>query len=382
MNVSVFCLAKFHAFYLAEQLHKHQALDHLYTSFYGKIASKQNNENIDLPYAKVRTHLLLAFMAYTRNPFSELRLWQLFGEWAARYIENEDIVVSWGLAALPIIEQAKQRNIISIVERGSAHVRVQRDILLEEYEAYGQPTDALMRSFSPQRMERELLEYEMVDYISVPSQFAKRSFVEQGVPEAKIIKINYGVNLSRFHQIPKQDNVFRVIYAGAMTLRKGIQYLLKAFADLNLPNAELWLIGNISSETETFFKRYEGSFRHFGAMPMHELHKYYAQGSVFGICSLEEGMAMVQPQAMSCGLPLICTTNTGGDDMITDGVEGFVVPIRNVEAIKEKLLYLYENHEICVAMGQAAKRKVQQGLSWDDYGRSVMEAYEGLLKNP
>ncbi len=85
--------------------------------------------------------------------------------------------------------------------------------------------------------------------------------------------------------------------------------------------------------------------------------------------SIQEGMAMVQLQAMACGLPLITTTNTGGDDLITrNGEEGFVIPIRDVEAIKEKILYLYENQDIAKEMGEKAKKKVENGFTWDDYG--------------
>ena len=85
--------------------------------------------------------------------------------------------------------------------------------------------------------------------------------------------------------------------------------------------------------------------------------------------SVEEGLSMVQLQAMACGLPLICTENTGGEDLITEnGKEGFVIPIRDVEALKEKLLFLYKNPEITKKMGEAAKNRVAKGFSWDDYG--------------
>ena len=50
---------------------------------------------------------------------------------------------------------------------------------------------------------------------------------------------------------------------------------------------------------------------------------------------------MVQPQAMACGLPIIHTTNTGGEDIVRDGIDGFIVPIRDVESLKSKILYTY-----------------------------------------
>ena len=379
MRVSIFCPQKFHSFHFAEQLYKHDALNFLYTSYYGRFGKKQNNIGIDIPRTKIRTNFLATVLNYGFNPFHELYGYYYFGEWASSHIEDEDIVVSWGLAALPIIRKAKERGIISIVERGSAHAVTQRDLLIEEYETYGESTDALQRSFSQKRMERELLEYELADYIEVPSEFTRRSFIEQGVSSTKLIKGFLGVDLKLFRELPKQDKVFRVIYTGQMSLQKGVHYLLRAFAELNLPNAELWLFGSSREEMVPFFEKYDGHFQHFGPVPQQELHKYYASGSVFAICSIQEGMAQVQPQAMACALPVICTSNTGGEDIITDGVEGFVIPIRDVEAIKEKIQFLYDNPEICYEMGQAAKRKVQEGLTWDDYGKYIVDVYTGLI---
>lgn len=90
---------------------------------------------------------------------------------------------------------------------------------------------------------------------------------------------------------------------------------------------------------------------------------------------------MVQPQAMACGLPLLCTTNTGGADLIVGGREGFVIPIRDVNAIKEKLLYLYEHQEECHEMGQAAKRAVQRGFTWNDYGDRMVQMFARIVES-
>ena len=102
--------------------------------------------------------------------------------------------------------------------------------------------------------------------------------------------------------------------------------------------------------------------------------------SVFTIASIEEGLALVIPQAMACGLPVIATTNTGAEDIVRDGEDGFIVPIRDVRVLKEKLLYLYENKEMRRAMGQSAKERVSTGFTWDDYGDKIMVAYERILK--
>ena len=379
MQVTVCCPTKFHAFYLAEQLNKHHALRKLYTSYYGRWGKKVNNLNIEVPTDKVSTNLASAFLFYGYPIGSELFRFRNFGRWVAKQITDENIVVSWGLSALPIIERAHQLGVIVVVERGSSHARYQRDILLDEYERWGASTVKLRRSFSQERMEQELLEYKLADYISIPSSFVERTFLSNGISKEKLIKVPYGVNLAEFKQLTKNDNVFRVIYAGGMTLQKGVHYLLKAFAELNLPGAELWLVGGKSPEIDPFFKQYEGKFVFFGQQPQVKLHEYYSQCSVFAMCSIQEGMAMVQPQGMACGLPLICTTNTGGDDLIEDGKEGFVIPIRDAEALKEKILFFYENQAACAEMGQAAKERVSKGYTWNDYGDKTIQAYDQLI---
>ena len=208
----------------------------------------------------------------------------------------------------------------------------------------------------------------------------RETFLENGVPEKKLIHVPYGVNLAQFQKIPKTDKVFRIIFAGGMTLRKGVHYLLQAFAELHLPNAELMLIGSFNEEIRPFFKKYEGAFTWIGHVPQKELYKYYSQGSVFAIMSIEEGGAMVQAQAMACGLPVIFTPNTGGEDFIRDGIDGFMVPIRSVEKLKEKILYFYENPDVALRMGESAKARVSQGFTWDDYGKKMIAAYEKILR--
>ncbi|OGW69811.1 MAG: hypothetical protein A3J72_09465 [Nitrospirae bacterium RIFCSPHIGHO2_02_FULL_40_19] len=197
------------------------------------------------------------------------------------------------------------------------------------------------------------------------------------MPEHKLIHIPYGVDLASFRQIRKEDKKFRIIHCGGISLRKGVHYLLQAFYELNLPDSELWLIGAMSEEMRPILRRFDnGRVIHKGSYPQKELYKYYSQGSLFVIMSIEEGLAVVEPQAMACGLPVICTTNSGGGDIIRDGLDGFIIAIRDVKTLKEKLTYLYENRDICDAMGRSAKERVSRGFTWDDYGDRVIGAYK------
>lgn len=381
MKTIVSVAGRFHLFSLAAELLKRGQLERLITSY-----PKFETTKYGLPKSKVESILIKEALERGwrklpegwRSVFNiEYEILEIYDRLAARKLVPADIFVGLTSSSLHAIRKAKEMGMVGIAEHGSSHPEYQRDILTEEYEKYG----VKRAGFDERIIRKELKCYEEADYISIPSIFVKRTFLEKGIPESKLIHVPYGVDLSAFHQVAKEDDKFRVVFAGGMSLRKGTHYLLQAFAELNLPNSELMLLGTLNKEMAPFFDRYAGTFRHVGHVPQRELYKYYSQGSVFVLPSLEEGLAMVQPQAMACGLPVIATTNTGGEDIIRDGVDGFIIPIRNVEKIKEKILYLYEHPEERNKMAISAKERVSSGFTWTDYGNRIVAAYEKTLKN-
>jgi glycosyltransferase involved in cell wall biosynthesis len=107
------------------------------------------------------------------------------------------------------------------------------------------------------------------------------------------------------------------------------------------------------------------------------LSRYYSNSSVFVLPSLADSFALVVLEAMACGVPVIVTENTGSKEVFRDGVDGFVVPIRDVEAIKEKILFLYENRDVCQAMGEAARQRASE-VTWDRLERRAVEIYGAI----
>ncbi len=384
MKVTISVPGRFNLFNLAEELQKRGALERLITS-----QPKFKTAPFHIPPQKVRTVLikevlergwrkLPSFLRRAYNP--QYAIHEIFDRLAARQIGSPDIVAGGSSVFLHTLRRAKARDIRTVVEHGSSHIVHQNKILREEYERFGVAIEPFMLPH-PKVIAKEIAEYAEADAIAIPSSYVRRTFLEQGVPPEKLIQVPYGVDLSVFRQVPKSDDVFRVIFGGGLSLRKGTHYLLQAFAELNLPNSELLLIGGVNDEIKPFLKKYAGHYRHLTYRPLAELYKFYSEGSVFVLPSLEEGLAMVQPQAMACGLPVICTTNTGGEDIVRDGLDGFVIPIRSTDKIKEKLLFLYEHPDIRAAMGQSAKQRVASGFTWDDYGRKTMKEYARLLSH-
>ncbi len=357
-----------------------QRLGHL-----GRLYTAYPKYRVDgLPKDKVATFpwLMVPYFALGRVGWKQAQDWlawpvlETFDHWLATHMDACDVLHCLSGFGLRSHRVAKDRyGALTVCDRGSAHIVYQDYLLAEEYEIQGLPYNPIDRRI----IEKELHEYAECDLITVPSTFAYRSFVNEGVPKQKLTKVSYGVDLRLFRQIPKEDEIFRVIYAGNLTFQKGIPYLLKAMAELNLPNFELLLLGSLHDEMKPFLVRYDGCFNYAGFIPRTELYRYYSQGSVFVLPSIQDGFGMVLAQAMACGLPVVATTNTGAQDLITDGVEGFIVPIRQPEALSEKVLYLYEHPDVREEMSQAALRRVKSLGGWDAYGEKTATAYETAL---
>lgn len=382
MEVTVSVFGRFHAFNLAQQLQKRGYLHRLISTYPTFEITKYG---IAPDFICSLLHLEVLSRAWQRVPSyirrdRNLQLW--FLEHFDRSVVNclspgFDVFVGWSGACFWSLYRAKDMGAMTVIERGSSHMQYQTEILQEEYERWGLKFTAT----HPGVYERELQSYQDADGITIPSLFVKRTFLEKGIPESKLIHVSYGTSLAEFYPVPKEDCIFRVIHCGGITLRKGVQYLLQAFYELNLPDAELWLVGSLDPELEPFLAKYQSERIILkGKHPQNQLHWFYSQCSVFCLASIEDGFGMVIPQAMACGLPVIHTANTGGEDIVRAGVDGFCVPIREVEALKEKISFFYEHPEKQAEMGKNALEQAQKSLSWDDYGHKVVSAYSQLLQ--
>jgi glycosyltransferase involved in cell wall biosynthesis len=358
------------AFYYAEQLDRRKNL-HLW------LTSRPDARRTRVDGAKIRVNVLpeiadrlprLLPWFRSRVPGRYVKA-EMFDLWAARRLTECDVVVAFADFALRTMRRARQLAAVSIVERGSAHILLQKEIMEEEHRRF---SDTPVR-IDERLVAKQLQEYEEADYIAVPSTFARDSYLARGVPPDKLICVPIGVDLERFQAVPKTDRVFRIL-AVAGGLRKGCQYLLEAVRQLRLPNCEVLLLGGAGGELDRVLAKYRDLFRDVGKIPHHELYRWYSQGSVFVSPSVEDGWGLVVNEAMACGLPVICSTNTGARDMVRDGVDGYVVATRDVAALKDRLLYLHAHEHERTAMAQSALQRVRE-FTWDRYGERIAREY-------
>ncbi len=167
-----------------------------------------------------------------------------------------------------------------------------------------------------------------------------------------------------------------MLFVGNIGIQKGVHYLLEAWSSLNLKNSELVFIGQIQDEIKPILSKYEGKYIWRGHVKHEELYKEYSNASVFILPSLQEGSALVTYEAMACGIPLIVSENTGS--IVRDGFDGFIIPIRDVDAIKEKIIWFFEHPDEMKIMGTNARGYVQN-FTWERYADEVIKVYRELL---
>lgn len=380
MRVTISVGGKFHAFHLAKQLETRGYLDRIFTS-YPWFAVKDSR----LPRNKINCFILKEILerGFARLPYLSNKIdisyyvANFFDKQVAAYIKPADIFLGWTGFSLYTLRKIRKSFPTTkiILEHNSTHLEAQYDILIEEQKRLRTKVSLLSPSF----IKKEVEEYEEADYIVVPSTFARQTFIDKGLPPEKIICIPFGVDIDTFRPTPKNDRTFRIVSVG-ISIRKGIHYLLEVIDELKIKDLEFWLIGKIYDDIRCFLKRYSGKFKYLGIIPQKELYKYYSQGSVSVLFSLDDAFGLALLEAMACRLPVICSDRVGAKDTVREGIDGFVVGVRDVKTLREKILYLYENQTICQEMGRQAQENVTCNFTWNNYGEKIINAYLNLLK--
>lgn len=284
------------------------------------------------------------------------------------------LVAPYG-AALEPFDRARQLGIATFLDFPNAHYAYAQRLLSEEAELQPAFAETLQfHRFLPAQASRFEREMERADYIFVFSEFAKRSFEQAGVSLDKLVVTSLGVDtrLFRPRRTARTDGVFRVLFVGQITQRKGISYLLEAFQRAAIPRSELMLVGRVCGNDRAW--RHFPGVRHESAVPRVLLPRFYTAADVFVMPSLVEGCCQTALEAMACGLPVIVSENTFSG-VVTDGVDGHVVPIRDPDAIARHLVHLFENPERRASLGQAARAR-SLDFSWERYGDRVASLIE------
>ncbi len=384
MKIALSTIGKFHTFDLARELYKHGLLQVLFT---GYPMFKLREEQLPRELVSSFPWLHAPYMAFRQRRVLGARInrcWEYLDRAALdHYVSGHlpacNLFVALSGAGLRSGRMARALGARYVCDRGSTHIREQDELLRQEHARWDLAYDPI----DPRVIALEEAEYAEADCITVPSHFAMRSFLARGVSPAKLRRLPYGVNLQRFHAIsaPPPDR-FDILFVGAMSLRKGVPYLLQAFQRLRMPHSSLTFAGVADRSLITALKRrglWPENVAVLGHVPQADLRVLMSVSHVLVLPSIEEGLAMVQAQAMACGCPVIGSEHSGAEDLFEDGSEGYIVPIRSAEAIEERLRRLAERPELRAAMSEAALRRVKTIGGWSEYGNQAIQIYRSLL---
>lgn len=384
---------------IPRMLHQAGMLKHFYTDIcvvkgLGNITRIFPSNKLPTSLKRLRTrtpegvpkHMITAFNSFgvqyvlRRNRAKNfLELFEIH-QWAGREFNRKIIKKGFGdatavyafkNAALELFKMAHEQGMKTILEQISAPAPIQQKLIGEEHQRFPEWTYTKVNYDPfPDRISREKAEWERADIIFCASEFTKRSIAEAGGPLERCVIVPYGVD-SRFN-LPERkprNGPLKVLFAGAVNLNKGAPYVLEAAK--RLKNKSVFrMIGDIqiTPSKKNLLSKYV-ELR--GLVPRSEMPKHYAWADIFLFPSICDGFGLVLLEALSAGLPVITTPNTGV--VIRDGIEGFIVPIRSVEPIMESIIKLKENPRLWEDMSRAAIARSKE-FTLETYQKRLLKA--------
>lgn len=347
------------------------------------IGLKQNTstfpfwETMRILLSKIKAEKLLM---HETGMFSTDRCFHEFDKHVAKNLNiTSDAIYAYEDSALLSFTNAQRLGLKCIYDLPIAYWETARRLMYEEAERLPLWAKTLAGGLSDsnEKLDRKTRELELADCIVVPSKF-----VEDSIPEwaqkKKIIRAPFGSPAAHCNIDIKKENLkqqsnrpLRILFCGSMGQRKGLGDLFSAIKLLKGLNVELVVMGSLQAPME-FYKKELPQFTYEPGRPHQEVLELMRTCDVFCLPSIVEGRALVMQEAMSQGLPLIITPNTGGEDLIIEGENGFLVPIRSPEAIANKINWFIDNRTKIADMGEQAINHARK-YTWESYSKQICE---------
>jgi len=314
------------------------------------------------------------------------QVWQSVDRHAARCLRKKAYgpevraVLGYEDCAFEVFTAARDLGLRRIYELPIAYWETSQRLLREEAQRYPEwePTLGATRD-SPAKMSRKSQELELADVVVCPSDFVRDSLpaedkqrrvvvVPFGSPEADTISHPNGGSAER---------PLRLLFAGTLSQRKGLADLFVAMKLLGSRKVQLVVMGSLLRPL-TWYRQF-ADFIYEAPRAHREVLQLMQTCDVLVLPSIVEGRAIVQQEAMACGLPVIATKNAGADDLIVDNETGFLVPIRSPQAIADRISWFLSNRSRVSGMGIAAQARARS-LTWRGYGEKILGLIRDLIQ--
>ena len=286
-------------------------------------------------------------------------------------------------ASLATFQRARQQGLRIIYDMLVPGWIQSQQILAAEYAKFPElcsPEWKRVHSKTDRRNRRKQREIELADFVVTNSEFSRKSLIEQGAPLDRLLLVPYGMPPPVESHLQPAGQRFRFLYAGTLSVRKGVHYLLDAWrkAAPSASQAELSLVGALDLPGE-LLDNLAGHVSFHQSVPREELYRLYRESSLLLFPTLCDGFGQVLTEALSQGLPVLTTARAGAADFIEAGVNGFIVPAASADALEERISWCIKNPEAVRKMEPAALKSAAQ-WQWSDYrGRLATEIRSRLL---
>lgn len=307
-------------------------------------------------------------------------VWGRHDAWVASRIGRSgepSVVYCYEDGALATFSRAREHGVRRVYDLPIAHWTVSRRLQREEWERLPEwrPTMVGVED-SPAKLERKSRELELAESVVAPSPFVLESLPAEILASKRCVLAPFGSPPSPTGSAAPRPTgrPLRVLFAGSMTQRKGLADLFAAARLLNRPDVELVVMGTPLAPME-FYRAQLPNFTHEPTRPHSEVLRLMLSCDLLALPSIVEGRALVQQEALACGLPLLVSANAGGADLVEPGSTGFLVPIRSPQILAEKLAWFADHRDDLNAMRLNCVNKAAQ-YRWDAYADMVLAALE------
>lgn len=279
---------------------------------------------------------------------------------------------------------ACRANVPKILFQLHPHPATVRAILLEELERHPECAPTLRKEWELALPEADFArlqqEPSMAQHWIAASSYTRQTLAENGIPTERIHIVPYGVDAERFAgATPRSQNgKLKLLFVGTISQRKGIQYLLEALDLLGTRHIELTVCGWAVDDLQ-LFRGYQDRVTLRPSASASELLQAYRSADLFVFPSLAEGFGHVLLEAMAAGLPVLSTDCTAAPDLIRTGVQGFVIPPAQPEAIAGRIDWAAGHRHRLAEMGKAAARTARE-FTWQRFRQGIVDAVSGILE--
>lgn len=356
-------------YFMAQSLIKHNILSEVIVRDFNKKFKNQFPLTKTLLLGNIFPRIFTFIGKYTLGgTFSRYINDIIFDNQASLKLKKTNFVLA-PLGMVSLFKKSRKKNIKTVLYSTGAHPEFTKNNISKN------------NKYHIKMLNRFLKSIELSDYIIVQSDFVKNLYIKNGFSKNKIF-ILPGAIKTNIQKLIKNKKIFpkkiTYLYVGNIYEAKGINYLLKAWGDADIKNAELILCGEINKTMKTKINYYVKKHKNIILTGFKNPIPFYKKSSVFVFPSLSEGMARVNLEAMAMGLPVITTKESGSP--VKNNKSGFIIPAKNSSALKEKMLYFYNNKNEIKKMGKNA-RKTVQNYTWNNFSDNFYKIIKKIINH-